>query len=107
MRKTQLIVDFSGAGNWYSPRELSESGQFVSTEESSNLGPSTGQPARETRYTGRGGSGNYAYNTEEERAKREAEQKEIELKDWVERDVEAGLSPLDKAHLRSNGNEPE
>jgi hypothetical protein len=67
-----------------------------------------GQPAHETRYTGRGGAGNYVYNTEEEeRAKREAEQKEIELKDWVERDVEAGLSPPDKAHMRSNGNELE
>jgi len=32
--------------------------------------------------------------------KREEEQKEIELREWVERDVEASLSPPDKAHLR-------
>jgi len=93
----------SGAGNWYSPRELSESGNFTSTsDQTSDPSPATGQTAGEIRYTGRGGAGNYVSNAmEEERVKREEQQKEIELREWVERDVESGLPPPDKAHLRS------
>lgn len=46
--------------------------------------------------------GNYVLNAEEEeQARRVTEQKEIELKEWVERDVEAGLAAPDKAHVRS------
>lgn len=47
---------------------------------------------------GRGGAGNYQWNTGE---KQETEQKELELRELVKRDVEAELMPPNKAHLRN------
>jgi hypothetical protein len=62
------------------------------------------RPPSEPKYSGRGGVGNYVSNAEEtERARKEAEQKEIELREWVERDVEAGLPSPERVHVRSSG----
>jgi hypothetical protein len=50
---------------------------------------------------GRGGAGNYVWKDEEdEEAKQQKEEIEIELKDMVTKDVEAGLSRPDRAFLR-------
>jgi len=77
----------------------------LSTDPPAARSNSTSQGSGETRYTGRGGAGNYQWNDEKEaKAKQEAEQMEVELKELVKRDVEAGLTPPNKAYL-GNGNQ--
>jgi len=83
-----------GAGNWYEPKILSETGKFVASEQPTAPPPT--QPDKEviaeTRHRGRGGAGNYVWSQEdEERARDEERGKEIELKEMVARDVERAL----------------
>ena len=86
-----------GAGNWYSPKELSETGKF---ETSNQQGPVEKEPA-ETRRTGRGGAGNFVWDDEEnEKTRQQKEEMEIELKDMVAKDVEAGLPRPDRVFVR-------
>ena len=104
VRRNDLTSWFSGAGNWSSSRELSESESIASTTDPTSVrSTSANQGSGETRYIGRGGAGNYQWNAEKEaRAKQEIEQKEFELKELVKKDVETGLTPPNKAYL---GNE--
>jgi len=72
-------------------------------DQTSGRSTSPSQESGEIRYTGRGGAGNYQWNAENEtRAKQETEEKELELKELVKRDVEAELTPPNKAYF---GNE--
>jgi hypothetical protein len=96
-----------GAGNWFSPKDLKETGDFVTTDDAS--APAKAEKlaqteiVSETRHRGRGGAGNFIWSQEdEERSKRENEDKEIELKEMVARDVEAGLAKPGRAFLYSN-----
>jgi hypothetical protein len=96
-----------GAGNWFSPKDLNESGNFVTTDDPSATAKAEKvaqtEIVSETRHRGRGGAGNFIWSQEdEERSKRESEDKEIELKEMVARDVEAGLSKPGRAFLYSN-----
>ncbi|KAF2415964.1 hypothetical protein EJ08DRAFT_703765 [Tothia fuscella] len=101
-----------GAGNWFSPKELSTTGTFITPTDpttSTKADKSTeAEIVTETRHRGRGGAGNFIWSQEEEeRRKRGEETKEIELKDMVARDVEMGLQRPGKAVLRNEGRELE
>lgn len=119
-----------GAGNYYSPKELSQTGNFSGAGSSHILGEGTvppassssgrrgsavgngssAQPAQEPMRTyGRGGAGNYAYGVSEseERAARkrmEDEQKREQLKADIEKGVKENLAMPQKAKLP--GGEP-
>lgn len=87
-----------GAGNWYSPKELSQTGNF---ETSSQSTASEKDAGTETRRTGRGGAGNFVWDDEEsEKNRQQKEETEIELKDMIAKDVEAGLPRPDRAFMR-------
>jgi hypothetical protein len=99
-----------GAGNWFSPKDLNETGSFVTTDDPSV--PAKAEKAAhteivsETRHRGRGGAGNFIWSQEEEeRQKRESEDKEIELKEMVAKDVEAGLAKPSRAFMYANERE--
>jgi hypothetical protein len=94
-----------GAGNWFSPKELVSTGSFSSAEAPTS--PKAQAPGdkelvgNESRHRGRGGAGNFLWTQEdEERARRENQDKEIELKEMVVKDVERGLARPDRAFLR-------
>ncbi|KAF2718306.1 hypothetical protein K431DRAFT_306207 [Polychaeton citri CBS 116435] len=100
-----------GAGNWYSPRELSEKGNF----HDSNLHTAAGRSASgsslsaagdagSARPLGRGGAGNYyGYGADSEvRAslrRREEEAKRERLYEDIERGVEETLAMPQRARL--------
>lgn len=93
-----------GAGNWYSPKELSETGKFVTaTDPATAIKAAKSTEAEivtETRHRGRGGAGNFIWSQEEEEKRRAGEEgREIELKEMVARDVEAGLERPGRAVL--------
>jgi hypothetical protein len=93
-----------GAGNWFSPQELTETGKFVTATDPSVQAKAQrateGEIVSETRHRGRGGAGNFIWSQEEEDKRRADEEgKEIELKEMVARDVEAGLERPSRAVL--------
>jgi hypothetical protein len=92
-----------GAGNWYSPKDLSQTGKFeTSPEQASGEGkPIDQEMISDTRHRGRGGAGNFIWSAEdEEKARQEKQEMEIELKDMVVKDVEKGLARPDRAFIR-------
>lgn len=92
-----------GAGNWYQPKELEQSGSFNQPPDSTTL-PTTSKPNISTPWhpetqempvarAGRGGAGNFVWK-DEDKARREREQEERArevVSDKVEKDVELGL----------------
>lgn len=105
-----------GAGNYYVPKELEQTGHFSNAHRSHILGDGTLAPggndkdAKVTpaRWQGRGGAGNFAWDVvqDEERAaqkKLEADrEKEAKLKAEVERGVEASIAMPEKAKLSND-----
>lgn len=92
-----------GAGNWYSPKDLSQTGNFETPTEHTAGEARAGDKdaASESRHRGRGGAGNFIWTAEdEERAKNGKEAMEIELKEMVAKDVEEGLAKPDRAFIR-------
>ncbi|MCJ1407773.1 hypothetical protein MMC19_001844 [Ptychographa xylographoides] len=89
-----------GAGNWYSPEKLIESGRFVA-----DLNPTAaGEGQRKSSYTGRGGVGNYiAADAERKLLEKRAATKAVEeartRKENVAREVEAELKVPEQAYL--------
>ncbi|QDS73691.1 hypothetical protein FKW77_003033 [Venturia effusa] len=83
-----------GSGNWYEPKTLAETGAFSAPEAPESTKPlhASKEIVSDTRRRGRGGAGNFVWDEggDEKEAARE-EVKEIELKEMVARDVEAGL----------------
>ncbi|KAK5135475.1 hypothetical protein LTR08_005263 [Meristemomyces frigidus] len=114
-----------GAGNYYSPKDLTKSGNFSDAHRSHILGdgtlppatsmaadsgsapPSynTAQPSGETiRSYGRGGAGNYAFGAGEgDAARKKAQEEQIKerLQADIERSVEQSLAVPEKAKLPS------
>lgn len=103
-----------GAGNWYSPKDLNRTGQFVSSSAGENGQATThtpiykdaerngGQQQLPTARLGRGGAGNMLWGAEEtiddrRRREREDEGKKEALREKVMHDVEAGLAKPGKA----------
>ncbi|CAK4032613.1 Hypothetical predicted protein [Lecanosticta acicola] len=88
-----------GAGNYYSPKQLSETGQYRDTNigEVADLSGRRGATASEatstTRTYGRGGVGNYAYDASEnqEKALRNKMQEDEEKQQKLKADIEAGV----------------
>jgi hypothetical protein len=101
-----LMSEHSGAGNWYSPRDLSSTGTFTSSGSSTEATSApavspTAENTSESRHRGRGGAGNYVWSEEEQNAQKEAkEQKEIELQEMARKDVEQGLQRPGRAFIR-------
>lgn len=118
-----------GAGNYYSPQDLSQTGNFSGADTSHILGDGTPAPPSEdakpaappafdgmpsatggpTAKTGRGGAGNFDFgiNEAERKAAREheeADQKQQKLRDDVEKGVKEHLAFPSKAKLP--GGEP-
>ncbi len=90
-----------GAGNWYEPKVLSETGIFETSVEqpaSSSSRLPDKEITSETRQRGRGGAGNFVWDEDE--SGKEKEIKEIELKEMVAKDVELGLAKPDRAFIR-------
>lgn len=81
-----------GSGNWYEPKILVETGAFSAPEapEASKPLQASKEVVSDTRRRGRGGAGNFVWDEDENRETEEV--KEIELKEMVVRDVEAGLT---------------
>jgi len=96
-----------GAGNWYEPKELAKTGTFeTSPEQTSIAGPPVDREVvSDTRRRGRGGAGNFVYEEEDQGAKQKKEEMEIELKDMVAKDVEAGLARPGRAYVRQEAAE--
>lgn len=112
-----------GAGNYYSPQDLTQTGNFAGAQTSHILGDGTPAPADDARpaaapavgsmgsavggvtpKTGRGGAGNYDFgiNEAERKAAREHEQadhKQQQLRDDVEKGVKEQLAFPSKARL--------
>lgn len=109
-----------GAGNYYSPQELTQKGTFGGAQTSHVLGDGTPLPSDDVRpaaapahdgvpsavKTGRGGAGNMNYdigiNEAERKAAREheeADRKQQALKDDVEKGVKESLAFPSKAKL--------
>jgi hypothetical protein len=92
-----------GAGNWYSPKDLSQTGKFETSPEQA---PGDGKIAdkevtSESRHRGRGGAGNFIWiDEDEEKANQQKEEMEIELKEIIAKDVEEGLARPDRAFIR-------
>jgi hypothetical protein len=109
-----------GAGNYYSPQDLSQTGNFVGAQTSHILGDGTPVPSDNTRpaaapaaapppKTGRGGAGNFDFgiNEAERKAARqheEADRRQQQLKQDVEKGVQENLAFPSKAKLP--GGEP-
>lgn len=114
-----------GAGNYYSPQDLSQKGNFVGAQTSHILGDGTPAPSENTRpaaapaatgtlggpppKTGRGGAGNFDFgiNEAERKAARqheEADRRQQQLKEDVEKGVKENLAFPSKAKLP--GGEP-
>ncbi|KAF2738803.1 hypothetical protein EJ04DRAFT_26988 [Polyplosphaeria fusca] len=92
-----------GAGNWFQPKELEQSGSFSQASDSTAQ-PTTSKPNVSTPWhpdnqelpvarAGRGGAGNFVWKDEDkERQEREQQVKAKErLNEQVEKDVEFGL----------------
>lgn len=112
-----------GAGNYYSPQDLTQTGNFAGAQTSHILGDGTPAPADDARpaaapavggmgsavggvtpKTGRGGAGNFDFgiNEAERKAAREHEQadhKQQQLRDDVEKGVKDQLAFPSKARL--------
>ncbi len=93
-----------GAGNYYSPQELQQKGNFSGAKTpKEGTAPASDTFAAEKGLRGRGGVGNYVMG-DEERRKHEAEQaaKETQGKvnESVMQDVEAGLAQPEKAFVK-------
>lgn len=95
----------SGAGNWFSPQELTTTGIFMNSLERTTTERDPGvENTTDSRSRGRGGAGNFVWSSEaDEAAKREAEAKEQEIKANIEKDVEVGLAMPGRAVLRRDG----
>lgn len=114
-----------GAGNYYSPRDLVENGNFSGAQTSHILGDGTPAPSSDnvkpaaapaagsgpvpTAKTGRGGAGNFEWGTSEADRKaaqqqEEADRRQQQLKDDVEKGVKDNLAFPSKAKLP--GGEP-
>ncbi|KAK4890643.1 hypothetical protein LTR27_010682 [Elasticomyces elasticus] len=114
-----------GAGNYYSPQDLSQTGVFSDAHRSHVLGDGTQAPTSggappsysttaaptsgSNRTVGRGGAGNWGFgsNESEERAAREKaeeEERRKQVQAEVEKKVESALAEPPKAKLA--GNEP-
>ncbi|KIW01072.1 uncharacterized protein PV09_07363 [Verruconis gallopava] len=92
-----------GAGNWYSPKDLSQTGKFdTSPEQLSSESRSIDKDATsESRHRGRGGAGNFIWSSEEEtNVEKRRKEVEIELKEMVAKGVEAELAPPPRAFIR-------
>jgi hypothetical protein len=58
----------------------------------------------DTRHRGRGGAGNFAWNSEaDDTAKKEQEEREQHIKESILKDVESGLAMPGKAVLKPEG----
>src|SRR2546430_11275084 len=69
-----------GAGNYYSPKALSETGKFTESGEAGVGAANSGTPPQRVGYGGRGGVGNYmAKDNEEEERLREIEAKKKDM----------------------------
>ncbi|PSK46055.1 hypothetical protein B9Z65_5023 [Elsinoe australis] len=102
-----------GAGNYYSPQELSQTGKFddsatdaQQTDDSSSIASKIKTKVQATlpAYRGRGGAGNYETsavdNAELARSKAAKDEKEQErIRSIVAQDVETGLARPEKAKL--------
>jgi len=103
-----------GAGNYFSPVDLSETGVFRNSDRNSLGLPdqttddsATGMVRRKSGESapvwipsGRGGSGNFRSEREvEAEQERMADREEAEVRARVERDVELGLEKPGKAYL--------
>jgi len=120
--KKLTCVNFSGAGNWYSPRDLVEGGTFVNTTDTASV-PSSATPAElsnatsivgtvrnepiigggsgESRKMGRGGAGNFVWETEKERlSEEERKEREEAIQQSIQQDVEIGLAKPGRAVLK-------
>lgn len=89
-----------GAGNWYSPSDLSQQGKFSSTQHAATTsGSAVDLPSART---GRGGAGNFVWGAEKEREEQLAREREEEekLKTQAALDVEKGLTKPESAFLR-------
>jgi hypothetical protein len=109
-----------GAGNYYSPQDLSQTGSFVGAQTSHILGDGTPAPSDNSRpaaapaaapppKTGRGGAGNFDFgiNEAERKAARQhedADRRQQQLKQDVEKGVQEKLAFPSKAKLP--GGEP-
>ncbi|KAG8629420.1 hypothetical protein KVT40_003285 [Elsinoe batatas] len=103
-----------GAGNYYSPQELTKTGQFEATapgtEQPEIPATSTSQSRAQvtlSAYQGRGGAGNYETTAADakEMSKTQAEQAEKEqekIRETIAKDVESGLARPERARLPGN-----
>jgi len=116
-----LICSRSGAGNYYSPSELTQSGTFASStakHASTHLDKSvyprqdatSSTPAAKAAapFAGRGGAGNYSYSDERKQLEAEVGGTSVETLDGIEmqtisdnvtKDVEEGLQRPQPAHV--------
>jgi len=106
-----------GAGNWFSPANLTTAGAFTTTDKSAPPSSSASSKPRAprsvaqvpvaeqpSRITGRGGAGNFVWETEaEQKAKVDAIEKMYSIHDGVLRDVEEQLARPGKARLKADG----
>lgn len=87
-----------GAGNYYSPKELSQTGRFSSARTGTGSGsaPQAQGMTEQSRTYGRGGAGNH-YFGERERAALDAEKRrqEDQFREKLKQDIERGV----KEHL--------
>ncbi|KAK4554966.1 hypothetical protein LTR86_008114 [Recurvomyces mirabilis] len=112
-----------GAGNYYSPQQLTETGSFSNAARSHIIGDGTQAPSPQasnkmassattseksssglSRKVGRGGAGNYAFGvgeSEENAARKriDEEQRRQQVQADVEKGVEAMLAPPPKARV--------
>ncbi|KAF2273638.1 uncharacterized protein EI97DRAFT_382968 [Westerdykella ornata] len=101
-----------GAGNWYQPHELSHSGSFNQTSDSTAAPSATSKPQVSTPWhpegvelpvarAGRGGAGNFVWKQEEEKRKEEEREEEEtrRIEGEVERVVAEGLKMPARAVL--------
>ena len=114
-----------GAGNYYSPKDLNQKGNFSDAHRSHIPGDGTLAPAEGStappsynavssgteaaRKTGRGGAGNYDFGineaeTKAARRRREEDEKQARLKQDIEKGVQESLAFPSKAKL--SGGEP-
>jgi len=107
-----------GAGNWFSPTTLATAGQFASSNKAITSSSSSSQqpsgspntrlalvPAEQpSRQVGRGGAGNFVWETEaEQKAKADAIEKAYRIHDRVLKDVEAQIAKPGRAILKADG----
>ncbi|KAK5696035.1 hypothetical protein LTR97_008455 [Elasticomyces elasticus] len=113
-----------GAGNYYSPQDLSQTGVFSDAHRSHVLGDGTQAPSGSAppsyttttaptsgsnRTVGRGGAGNWGFGSSESeeraaREKAEEDERRKQVQAEVEKKVESALAEPPKAKLA--GNEP-